>query len=259
MTSITRHSEQSLFRTLHEIVPRSTAVGLHTHEESQLLLATSGTMQVHIDNGRWLVPPQLAVWAPAGTPHGVDTLSQVELWSIYYTQKACRRWAPGKSLDRAFALRTTPLLRELMRSLFELDALHEKAELIVRLILHELKEIPDAPTFLPLPVSVIGRRVAELALADAPAQLDIAMLARLAATSSRTISRLFPGETGLTFKAWRQRARIVTAIDRLSMGASISKTAAHTGFASTAAFAFAFRQVTGITAGHFLEMLSARS
>lgn len=241
------------------MVPRSTAVGLHTHEESQLLFATSGSMQVNTDSGRWLVPPQLAVWAPAGAPHGVDTLSKVELWSIYYTQDACRRWMPEKPLGRAFALRMTPLLRELVHSLFEIDALHEKTELIVRLILHELKEIPDAPTFLPLPVSVLGKRVAELALADAPAQFDIAMLARLAATSSRTISRLFPAETGLTFKAWRQRARIVTAIDRLSAGASISRTAAYTGFASTAAFAYAFRQVTGITAGHFLEMLSARS
>jgi AraC-like DNA-binding protein len=84
-------------------------------------------------------------------------------------------------------------------------------------------------------------------------QLNIGELASHAATSVRTISRLFPSETGLTFKAWRQRARIVLAIDQLSEGSAISQVAAHTGFASTAAFSFAFRQVTRMTPTAFLD------
>ena len=118
---------------------------------------------------------------------------------------------------------------------------------MVRLILHELTEAPDAPTFLPLPASPIGRRVADLALADPRGRQDIGEVASRAATSIRTISRLFPAETGLTYKAWRQRARIVLAIDQLSAGHPITQVAAQAGFASTAAFSFAFRQVTRTT------------
>ena len=51
----------------------------------------------------------------------------------------------------------------------------------------------------------------------------------------------------MTFKAWRQRARIVLAIGQLATGTSISQVAAEAGFASTAAFCFAFRQVTRMT------------
>jgi AraC-like DNA-binding protein len=259
MKSINRQSAgQPLFGTLRRSYPRGTRLGLHAHHEAQLIFAVSGTMQVHTETGRWLVPPQLAVWAPARLPHALDMLAPVEMWSVYYDAQACRDWAPGRSLDRAFALRVTPLLRALIVTLFETAADSDKAELIVRLILHELTASPDAPTFLPMPASPVGKRVADLTLADPAARLDMDELARRAATSARTISRLFPTETGLTFKAWRQRARIVAAIDGLSTGASVREVAAGAGFASTAAFSFAFRQVTGMTAGSFLDESKTR-
>jgi AraC-like DNA-binding protein len=132
----------------------------------------------------------------------------------------------------------------------------EKAELAVRLILHELTETPGVPVFLPMPTSTIGRRVADLALADSQMHLGVSDLAHRAATSIRTISRIFPVETGLTFKAWRQRARIALAIDQLSAGRAISQVAADVGFGSTTAFSFAFRQVTKMTPTAFLHHLS---
>jgi AraC-like DNA-binding protein len=248
-----------LSRTLRSARPRGAAVALHAHPEAQLIFAVSGTMQVHTESGRWLVPPQLAVWAPAGVPHRTDMLSDTQLWMLFWSPSACRKWAPSKSLDRAFALRVTPLLRELILAAFDVDAAPEKTELVARLILQELTETPDAPTFLPLPTSVIGRRVADLAVGDLRMRLDIAELASRAATSVRTISRLFPAETGLTLKAWRQRARIVQAIDQLSGGSSISQVAAHTGFASTTAFSFAFRHVTGLSPGSFVDHAPRRT
>jgi AraC-like DNA-binding protein len=243
-----------LFRTQRRSKARGASVALHAHGEAQLIFAASGTMQVYTSAGRWLVPPQLAVWAPAGVPHQIELLSDTELWMIYWHPAALRKWARSKSLNCEFALKITPLLRELIFAAFEADAAPERGELVVRLILHELTETPDAPTFLPLPASVIGRRVADLAMADPQVNLDIDELALRAATSARTISRLFPAETGLTFKAWRQRARIVFAIDQLSAGSSISQVAAHTGFANTAAFSFAFRQVTRMTPTAFLGL-----
>ena len=137
-----------------------------------------------------------------------------------------RKWAPPTLRRRAFALRVTPLLRSLLAAAFAADTGPEKAELVVRLMLHELTETADAPTFLPLPTSPVGRRVAALAFADHRNRLEAGELASRAATSVRTVSRLFPAETGLTFKAWRQRARIVHAMDQLARGNSIARVAA---------------------------------
>ena len=209
-------------------------------------------LQVHTGDGRWLVPPQLAVWVPAEVPHCVEVLTEAELWMVHLQASAMQAWAPPTLLGRAFALRVTPLLRALLAAAVAADAGPEKAELAVRLMLHELTETADAPTFLPLPTSPAARRVAALAFDDHQNRLDMGELASRAATSVRTVSRLFPAETGLTFKAWRQRARIVQAVDRLARGTAIARVSAEAGFASTAAFSCAFRQVTAMTPTAFL-------
>ena len=163
-------------------------VPLHSHDEAQLLFAASGTMQVYTATGRWLVPPQLAVWIPAGVEHWIDILSDTETWMLYWDFPTCREWAPSRSLDRAFALRVTSLLRELIFAAFAADAHSGKSELVVRLILHELTETPDAPTFLPLPTSVIGRRVADLRGSGDPVSRAL--------PTNRTGPRAFPQARG---------------------------------------------------------------
>ena len=232
---------------------RGMGLPTHIHGEAQLTFAASGMVQVHTEAGRWLVPPQLAVWVPAGVAHRVEVLTDAELWMVLWQLSATREWSPPTLLDRAFALRVTPLLRSLLDAAFTADTGCGKAELLVRLMLHELTEAPDAPTFLPLPTSLVGQRVADLALADYQNRLNVGELAERAATSVRTLSRLFPAETGLTFKAWRQRARIAHTMDRLARGNTIAVVSAEAGFASTAAFSCAFRQVTAMTPTKFLE------
>ena len=248
------HSSSALpFQALRRTRRRGDNKTLHDHAEAQLIFAASGTMQVYTETGRWLVPPQLAVWAPAGVRHKVDILSDIELWSIYWHPSAYRSWTPARSFDHAFALKVTPLLRELISAAFATEGEPKRAELIAKLILYELTETPDAPTFLPWPSSVIGRRIADLAIADTRMQLDVDDVASRAATSTRTMSRLFRLETGMTLKTWRQRARIVLAIERLYSGDPVARLASDAGFASTAAFCFAFRQVTGMTPTAFIE------
>ena len=77
--------------------------------------------------------------------------------------------------------------------------------------------------------------------------MGLDVIAAGAATSIRTLSRLFPTETGLTLKAWRQRSRIVRTMERLARGDPPAQVAREAGFASTAAFSCAFRQVTAMT------------
>ncbi|MET1045507.1 MAG: hypothetical protein ABWX70_02225 [Hyphomicrobium sp.] len=58
---------------------------------------------------------------------------------------------------------------------------------------------------------------------DRQNRLNVDELASRAATSVRTLSRLFPVETGLTFKFCRQRARILQAMDWLARGNAIAR------------------------------------
>ena len=242
---------------------RGESLPLHSHEEGQLTFAASGMVQIHTEAGTWLVPPQLAAWVPAGMVHRLEVLTDAELWMVHWQPAALRAWAVrapqntqlSTQLSRAFALRVTPLLRSLLNESVAMDAASDKAELVARLMLHELRAMQDAPTFLPLPTSPVGQRLVALAIADHRNLLGLGELAWQAATSVRTVTRLFPKETGLTFKAWRQRARIVRGMEQLAQGDAPSKVARDTGFASTAAFSCAFRQVTAMTPTAFMQRI----
>lgn len=233
--------------------PRGESLPDHSHGAAQLTFAASGMVQVRTEDGVWLVPPQLAAWIPAGAPHRLDILTDADLWMIFWEPSAMACWMPGAFPSRAFVSRVSPLLRSLLDAATAADPVSERVELMVRLILHELTATEEAPTFLPLPTGAEARRVADLALADHRNELDLDTLARRAATSVRTASRRFPEETGMTLKTWRQRARILWAMTQLGQGQPIARVARDAGFASTAAFSHAFRQVTTVTPSAFLE------
>ncbi|MET0583081.1 MAG: helix-turn-helix transcriptional regulator [Pseudoxanthomonas sp.] len=232
---------------------RGESLPLHLHPEAQLTFAASGMVQVHTEEGVWFVPPQIAAWMPPEVPHRLDLITDAELWLVMWHASAIAEWAPKGFPDRPFALRITPLLRCLLADAVANTPAPGKTELLLRLMLHEMTAMANAPTFLPLPTSDAGRRVADLALGDRRNRMGLDELAERAATSVRTASRLFPQETGMTLKAWRQRARIVSAIGALSDGRSIADVADRAGFSSTAAFCCAFRQVMGVTPTAFLQ------
>ena len=240
--------------TVHRVSkPKGAALPLHAHEHAQLTFAASGMVQVHTDAGIWLVPPQLTAWIPSGISHRLDILTDAELWMMHWQPAAIEAWAPSTFPHRAFVSKVTPLMRALLATAIEIDIRSEKASLLARLMLLELDAMTDAPTYLPLPTSAVAKRVADIALADYRNHLDLAELASRAATSARTASRLFPVETGMTLKAWRQRARIVRTMEQLAQGRAIAHVASEAGFSSTAAFCHAFRQVTDMTPGAFIE------
>lgn len=232
---------------------RGRGLPMHRHREAQLTFASSGVVQIHTKAGRWLAPPLLAVWVPAGVEHMAEVLTDAELRIVHCEAEAVASIRPSLAVDRAFAVRVTPLLAALLEAAFVPAVAQAKIDLLVQLMLHELAETVDAPTFLPMPASPAAIRVAELAIDDPKGRRDLHDLAAQAATSERTASRLFPAETGLTFKLWRQRARIIHAIHQLGSGVSIARVASACGFSSTAAFSAAFRQVTGLSPTEFVR------
>ena len=65
--------------------PKGMRIDPHLHREAQLIYAAKGTMQVTTPGGRWLVPPDRAVWVPAGLDHALDLLADIEMRTLYST------------------------------------------------------------------------------------------------------------------------------------------------------------------------------
>ena len=227
----------------------------HLHREAQLVYAARGTMQVTTPKGRWLVPPDRAVWVPAGLPHAIDVLADIEMRTLYFDTAWLKREQRTGSLAAEFVVRVSPLLHQAILALFDEDNTSERTALLINLAMLELHQAEDSATFIPLPHERRCRRAADIVLADPTGDHEIETLAREVGTSARTLSRLFASETQLSFKSWCQRARIAAAIQKLSTEANVSvkQLASDLGYASVPAFSHAFRQVTGKTPTEFAE------
>ena len=232
---------------------KGTRLDPHMHREAQLVYAAKGTMQVTTPKGRWLVPPDRAVWVPALLEHAIDVLADIEMRTVYFDVGWLRRAPRSKALGREFVVRVSPLLQQAILALFDEVGDSERTALLIKLAMLELRRADDSATFVPLPQEARCRRAAELVLADPASAHDIDRVAEKIGTSARTLSRLFSAETELSFKSWCQRARIAAAIQRLSTdtNVSIKQVAGELGYASLPAFSHAFRQVTGRTPREF--------
>jgi len=73
-------------------------IGTHMHREAQLVYAARGTMQVTTPKGRWLVPPDRAVWVPALSEHAIDVLADIEMRTLYFDQVWLKREPRSASL-----------------------------------------------------------------------------------------------------------------------------------------------------------------
>ncbi|HEY9454869.1 MAG TPA: helix-turn-helix transcriptional regulator [Bradyrhizobium sp.] len=228
-------------------------IGTHMHREAQLVYAAKGTMQVTTPKGRWLVPPDRAVWVPALSEHAIDVLADIEMRTLYFDQAWLNREKRSTSLAQEFVVRVSPLLHQAILALFDEHNTPDRTALLIQLAMLELHRAEDSTTFVPLPHEARCRRAADIVLADPTAVHEIETLAREVGTSARTLSRLFSAETQLSFKSWCQRARVAAAIERLSTDASVpvKQLASELGYASVPAFSHAFRQVTGKTPTEF--------
>src|SRR6516165_8112584 len=225
----------------------------HMHREAQLVYAARGTMQVTTPKGRWLVPPDRAVWVPARLAHAIAVLADIEMRTLYFDLAWLKRARRSTHLKSEFVVRVSPLLHQAILALFDRTSSPERVALLVKLAMLELHQAEDSATFIPLPHEPRCRRAADIVLASPAVPHDIDTLAQKVGTSARTLSRLFAAETQLSFKTWCQRARIAAAIQKLSVDASVSvkQLAADLGYASVPAFSHAFRQVTGKTPTQF--------
>jgi AraC-like DNA-binding protein len=93
-----------------------------------------------------------------------------------------------------------------------------------------------------------SKRLAMLcrALLDEPGdRRTLAEWAHTVHASERTMARLFQSETGLSFAAWRQQARVLEAMGRLGSGAPVTQVALDLGYDSVSAFSAMFRRAAG--------------
>lgn len=215
----------------------------HSHVRAQLIYASAGIMSVTTDRGSFVVPPQRAVWIPAGVEHEVYCRGHVSLRTLYVDVSA------RPDLPTSCRVLEMPhLFRELILEAVSLPVeydMHGRDGRVMDLILDEITSTPTAPLHVPMPRSERLARVCQSILQE-PAQNDaLDDIARTIGMGQRTFTRAFRRETGMSFGAWRQHVRLLEALSRLAVGQPVTTVALDVGYSSPSAFTAMFRRTFG--------------
>jgi AraC-like DNA-binding protein len=236
--------------------PGGHSIPSNRHGRPQLLCAFSGVLTVATSEGRWMVPPEHALWIPAGVAHSVEMIGPVEMRSLYVAPDAIAGLP-----KRCRVVAMTGLMRSLIVEVVALPAdyapeshdgpRHERfsyvslpsdyapgsrVALLTALILQEIPRLPEKLLGLPFPTDP---RLAELCrrfVAAPSPRAKIDDWADALAMSRRSFTRTFRNETGVSLSTWRQQCCLFTALPRLSRGESVTRVAFDLGYDSVAAF-----------------------
>jgi AraC-like DNA-binding protein/quercetin dioxygenase-like cupin family protein len=226
-------------------------IALHQHRRDQLLYAVSGMMRIRTAREAWIVPPDRAVYIPAGAAHSVSMRGAVEMRTLYIL--------PGSAPDLPTvpaALQVTDLLRALIMALIAEPLLYDergRGGAIADLIHSEISRAARLSLVVPMPDDPRLCRICLALLADPADSRTLDQWAERAGASPRTLARLFREEVGLSFAAWRQRVRFHNALEALVKGEPLVRVAARNGYRSPSAFSAAFRKAMGASPSSLRE------
>jgi len=221
----------------------------HSHRRHQLFHIVSGSVTVTTAHGSFVVPPERALWMPSGVTHAAVYHQSCSLRYLYFRPDV----VPDLPV-RPSVIRISPLLRELILAFMAYPhgpVSDGPAGRIAAVIVDQLAAEPIAPLHLPMPTSErLHRAVVDLAR-DPAAAVGLEQVAARAAQSPRSFERHFRAETGLSYRAWLRQARLLKAVEWLSLGHSVGDVAHRLGYEGTSAFVASFRKAFGVTPGRY--------
>jgi AraC-like DNA-binding protein len=232
------------------VLPRDYSHEPHRHRRARLTYTNSGVMSVFTPQGNWLVPPQCAVWIPCGLDHRIHARDKIHKRSIDIEPSLVTdlpRHACG-------VVQVSPLLRELTNAAVRMThpyPTNRRDEKVMALLGDELCAASATSLYLPLPRDARLKRVARSLLADLASNATIDQWGNQVGASGRTLARLFVKETGLTFAAWRQHARLLAAVAQLEDGRPVASVASAMGYENASSFTSMFRRALGTTPGRY--------
>lgn len=226
---------------LSDSFPAGHSVPPHRHSRAQLLYPLKGVVSVLTAEGRWMVPPEHALWIPAGLTHAVDMLGDVGMLSAYVAPDTL-----AVLPERTRVLGLTGLMRSLVVEAVRAQGEPgNRSDLIMALLVEEIRTLPELPLGLPLPRDERLARLCRNFVAAPDPHETIDGWASRRNMSWRTFTRAFRRETGVSLSTWRQQACLFAALPRLAHGEPVTTVALDLGYESVAAFTTMFRRMLG--------------
>jgi AraC-like DNA-binding protein len=232
--------------------PSGETSAVQSHARGHLVYAASGVLAVHTERGTSIVPANRVAWTPAGFTHYDRAHGDTDM-RIVFLAPSLARLMP----DHPAVFLASGLAREVLLALTgphnydDTGPEHSRSARtrLLRVLVEELREAPEQPLQLPEPRDDRLQAVARMLYENPADNASLAKFAKTTGASTRTLSRLFRKELGMTFYEWRTQLRIYHALVLLGDGHDATQTAYACGWANPSSFIAAFTNIIGTTPG----------
>ncbi|MBD5772343.1 AraC family transcriptional regulator [Marinomonas colpomeniae] len=224
-------------------IPEKTRYPTHKHDWHQLIYASSGILIVDFNQQSFIITPEQAILIPAHTEHSTRSYSGAVFRSLYIESNISLLSNLTTKLSKIILV--SPLLRELINKAASFDTNYQETSYenrIIQILLEEMIQMPEAGLLLPWPHSKKLQIMCE-ALRQEPADnKNLVQWAQQLGTSSRTLTRYFEAEMGISHREWRRRLKLIKALEYFAEGDSVTRVSLRLGYRSTSAFIYVFKE-----------------
>ena len=228
-------------RILH-FLPKS-SIQRHRSPWGELNFALSGIMEIGIEDTTYLSPPHYAIWIPPQVPHCCQNQAEVHYACIDVPAAACAT-LPATPCT----LEISPVMRAVLadferRGIAYPDTPEDRR--LAQVVIDQIRVARAYASYLP---STHDATLAPILAALHRQPGDKRGAAHWAATAGiteRTLLRHCQQHLGMPFNEWRQRLRVVSALEMLDAGHPVQTVARELGYSTPSAFIAMFQRLTG--------------
>ncbi|MBC9797494.1 AraC family transcriptional regulator [Sinomicrobium weinanense] len=221
----------------------------HLHPRAQVIYADQGIMKVVTSGQLWTVTPTQGIWIPGLEEHQVYFPDNVRVRTLFFDPSVTKNLP-----DKCFAFDMNPLLKELILKMTSFPEARLSSPRVLRMagvLVDELGHIKPASLFLPTSDEPRVQQVTKALIAQISEKKPLSFYAALAHVSTRTLSRLFIRELGMSFGEWRTRLKILEAIKQLNEQRPVKEIGYDLGYENPSTFIHMFRKYTGQSPARF--------
>jgi len=225
-------------------------INTHWHPQGQLIYASSGLLHVETSGSVVMVPSQFAIWIPPGIKHSVTANMPIDYCSLFVDPVASKNLPHHSQL-----LHITVLFKELTRTAAsnEPGNVEGAVSRLNSVIFDQLQQLQPARVALPLPSMDRLQQLVSHYMNKPSEQVDLAYWSHQLSMGSRTLTRTFKQETGMSIGLWLQHLKVLKAIELLELGETVKYAAYEVGYQQPSAFIAMFKRVTGQTPVEYLS------
>ena len=214
----------------------------HMHEKAQLSYTIEGVMYVNIQNYLYIVPPHMAIFIPQGLEHKALMHKALKVKGIYFSNKYINGLPKTAQL-----INLSELSKILITTICSLNPedLNSRKNLI-SVLLDEIKNSDKINYAVKIPKEPRIYKIYKLFQNKTDtAYPSIEESAAHVNTSSKTLTRLFKKDTGLSFILWKQQFIFIKSLELLQKYKRTTIVAYKLGYNSDSAFISMFKRLSG--------------